>query len=142
MERALQMHIQQGIEPIGGHVLERRVTDDSCVVDHDVHPSPGAQGGVDDRFAAFGCGDAVAVCDGLTATLTDLLGDRVGGLGVRAISCHRSTDIVDHEARAARCKQQRILLAQAAACAADHGDLLVVAQFVVCHHVTGSSLIP
>jgi hypothetical protein len=34
------------------------------------------------------------------------------------------------------------LLAQAAARAADHGDLLVEPQIVGCHHVTGNSFIP
>lgn len=135
------MHVYQGFEPIGGHVLEWSVADDSRIVDHDVHSAPGAKGGVDDRSSAFGAGHAVGVGDGLTAALPDLLRDDVRGLGVGADPGHRSADVVDHDARPACSEQQRVLLAQTGAGAGDHGDLLVESQFVG-HQLTGSSFIP
>jgi hypothetical protein len=47
----------------------------------------------------------------------------------------------DHDARAARGKEQSVLLAQSAAGAGDHGNLLVESPFVA-HQLTGSSFIP
>ena len=79
------MHIDEGVEPSGGHLLEGRVADDSGVVDHDVHSPPGAQGGVDDRLSAFGTRHAVAVGDGLATQLADLVDDRAGRGGVESV---------------------------------------------------------
>ena len=65
-------------------------------------------------------------------------------LWLSATAVHRlhPADVVNHDARATRCKEQSVLLAQAAASAADHGNLLVEPKFAGCHHVTGSSFMP
>ena len=105
MERAPQVHVQQRFEQFGGHVLKGRVADDSRIVDHDVDSAPGIQGGVDDRRTTLGAGHAVAVGDdftGLTTLFADFLCNDGGGLHVRAVPGHRSTGVVDHDARPAR----------------------------------------
>ena len=135
------MHIHEGVEPIGGHLLEGRVADDSGVVDHDVHSPPGAKGAVDDRLSAFGTRHAVGVGDGLAALPADFLRGGMCRFDVRAVPGHRPTRVVDHDARAPCGQQQRILLAQATAGTGDHGDLTVESQLVG-HQVTGSSFMP
>jgi AcrR family transcriptional regulator len=66
--------------------------------------------GVSDRFATVG---------------DDLLGSHVRGIGLRAIPCHRATEVVDDDARTARRKQKCILAAQSPSRPGDHGDLSV-----------------
>lgn len=76
----------------------------------------------------LGTRHAVHVGDGLAALPPDLLGDGVRGLGIGAGSGHRSTGVVDHDACAAGSQQQRVLPAEAAARAGDHGHLIVEPQ--------------
>jgi hypothetical protein len=133
--------VDEGFKPIGGHVLEGRVADDSGVVDHDVHASPGTKGGVDDRLSAVGARHAVGVGDGLATPLADFLRGGMCRSDVRAFTGDRSTRVVHHDARAARGEQERILLAQAATGAGDHGNLIVESQLVR-HQLTGSSFMP
>lgn len=64
---------RRGSNPIGGHFFERRVTDDSGVVDHGVH-SPSRTESAVDGVSAFRGGDAVIVGDGRTAPAADLFG--------------------------------------------------------------------
>ncbi len=132
VERTLQVHIHQGVEPIGGHVLKGRVADDSRVVDHDVHSAPGAQGGVDDRLLRLldwsHCGyrqqPAPPCC-------------RISSATAVAASAFEPSPVTDPPmslttTRAPRDgQQQRVLLAQAATGAGDHGNLLVEPQVVV-----------
>jgi hypothetical protein len=83
----------------------------------------------------------VGVGDGPAIPPADFLRGGVRGRDVRAVAGHRPTRVVDHDARAARGKEERVLLAQSAAAAGDHGNLLVESQFVA-HQLTGSSFIP
>jgi hypothetical protein len=63
-------------------------------------------------------------------------------LAIQSVPGHRPADVVDDDPRAAGCKQHCVLLAQATASAADHGNLFIEAHVVACHHVTGSSFMP
>jgi len=130
------MHIEQGFEPFGGHVVERRVTNDPGVVNQDVDASPGAKGGVDDRVCAFRVGHAVAVGNGLTAPLTNLFRGGVCDIAVCALPRHRPTRVIDDDPRATGCQEQCVLLAQTSTGAGDHGNLVVESQLVGrCHRI-------
>ncbi|BBZ43809.1 hypothetical protein MPRM_10900 [Mycobacterium parmense] len=137
------MHVDDGFEPVGRHVLEGRVPDDARVVDHDVDPSPRIQGGIDDRLSPLGTRHAVAVGDRLATVAANLLGGGFGGAAASAGTRHRAADVVDHDPRAARGEQQRVPLAQTASRAGDHRHLAVEAQLVgPGHQLTGSSFMP
>src|SRR5690348_10925029 len=77
-----------------------------------------------------------------SASPADLGCGDIRGFAARAVPGDRPAGVVDHDSRAARCEQQHALLAQASAGSADHRDLVVEPQVVVCHHVTGSSFMP
>ena len=54
MERAAQVHVEDGLEVVVGHLLQRCATDVSGVVDEDVDAAVVLQRRVDDRLAAAG----------------------------------------------------------------------------------------
>src|SRR6201999_1972585 len=112
------------------------------IVDHDVHSSPRAQGGLDDRLSALRARHTIGVGDGFTALPAYLLCDGVRRVGVRACSGHRTAGVVDDDARTTRCQQQRVLLAQPTTGTGDHRNLLVEPHVVETHYVTGSSFMP
>ncbi len=135
-ERTLEMDVHERGEPVLGHLVERRITDRSGVVDENVDATPGFERGVDDRLAALGRRHAVGVGHGFTAALANLCGGVAGGIGARPVSGHRPTEIVDDDAGPAVGEKQRVPPAQSPARAGDHGDLTVEPQFA---HYLGQS---
>ena len=119
-----------GPEQVRRHVLNGLVPQDAGVVDDDVDPVEGVEGGLDDRLASLGRGDAVGVGDRLPALIADLLGHRLGQRGIRAFAVERAAGVVDDDARAPGRQQQGVLLAQAPAGAGHDGHLPVKAEFV------------
>ena len=61
------MHVDDRVEQVGRHVVERLVAQDAGVVDDDVDPAERVERGLHDGLAALGRGDAVGVGDGLAA---------------------------------------------------------------------------
>ena len=70
------------------------------------------------------------VGDGLATLPVYLLCGSVCSVDAGAGSGHRAAGVVDDDARAARCQQQRVLLTQAATGAGDHCDLSVETHVV------------
>ena len=131
VERALEVHVDDGLEQLGGHVVEGLVPQDAGVVDDDVDGAERVDGGLHDGLAAFGGGDAVGVGDGLAAQVVDLLGGGVGrALGV-ALAAHRAAEVVDDDACAPPGQLQGVLTSEAAAGPRDDRHLAVVSD--VCH---------
>ena len=85
-------------------------------------------------------GDAIGVGDGLAAGLPDFIDDivrRPGTGGTLAVS--RTAEIVDDDARAFLCRQQRDLAPDATARAGDDDDL-AVERLVLSHLVSLSAV--
>ena len=136
-ECTLEVHIHQWTEPFLGHVVEIRIAHSACVVDENVDAAPGVDRGVDDRLAAFWRRNAVGVGDGFSAVVPDLLHGVVGGIAARAVAGDRAAEVVDDDARPASGEKQRVLPAEAPACAGDDGDPVVESQFA--HQIGHSS---
>ena len=78
-----------------------------------------------------GVATRVGVGDGLAAGRLDLVDDALGRTLVAAGAVDRAAEVVDHDQRAARRQQQRVLPAEAAACAGDDRHLAVEPD--LCH---------
>ena len=119
------MHVDHRTPQIGGHVVERLVTQDAGVVDDDVDASEGVQRGLYDRRAALGRGDRVGVGDGLATGRLDLVDDSFRGSLVAAGAVDGTAEVVHDDQRPTGRHQQRVLAAEASAGARDDRHLAV-----------------
>ena len=131
VERAPQVDVEDRVEQLGRHVVERLVPQDAGVVDHDVDGAERVDRGLHDGLAALGRGHAVGVGHRLAAEVVDLLGGLVGRALLAAVAADRAAEVVDDDPGAAPGELEGVLAAEAAARAGDDRDLAVVAD--VCH---------
>ena len=119
------MHVDDGLDHLGGEVVERLVTQDAGVVDDDVDGAERVDRGLDDSLAAVSGGHRVGVGHGLATEIDDLLGDPLGRSGVATLAADGTAEVVDHEPGAASGELERMFTAEAAAGAGDDRDLAV-----------------
>jgi hypothetical protein len=119
------VHVEDRVEFVGVHVLERRVPQDPGVVDDDVDPAPVVERGLHDRPAALGAGDRVVVCDRLAPRRRDLVDHRLRGGRAAAGAVDRAAEVVDDDQGTAAGQLQRMGTAQAPAGARDDRDLAI-----------------
>ena len=107
------------------HVEDHLVAEDPRVVDHDVEPSPRAQGLADERVGARWFGDVLEVRDGLAAGGPDLF-DHLGGRpGVGSRSVPLPTQVVHYHPGPFLGEQERLASADASPRTGDDRDLPV-----------------
>ena len=82
-----------------GHVDEHAVAQDPGVVDEDVEPAEGVDGGVDEPLGALPIRDVVAVGHRLAAHGADLVDHLAGGTGRAAGAVHLGAEVVDDDLR-------------------------------------------
>ena len=129
VKRTAQVHIEDRVEIIGRHLLQRSPANDACVVHEDVQPAVVLERRFDDRPTARGRCHGLRACHRVTSGLRDL-GDHVcGRRRVGAVAGQTPAGIVDDDLRPARREQQRIRAPQAAATAGDDGDAIVESEF-------------
>ena len=128
-ERAEHVHLVDEV-PVGlGHLGEGDVAEDAGVVDDDVDPAEGVDGGLDDRGAL---GDRVVVGDGLAAGGDDLRDDRVCRCGTLASAPSVTAEVVDDDLRPAAREEEGVGAAETVARASDDRDFAVVPK-LACH---------
>ena len=123
------MYVDNGGDQVVGHLVEGLVPQDACIVDHDVNPSEGVDGSLDDGFAALGAGHTVAVGHGLTAEGLDL-GHHLLGRRCRTVasSIDGTSEVVDHHPGSPAGEFQGVLPPQATSGAGDDGHLAVESE--------------
>ena len=114
-----------GIDLLGGHVLERGVAQDACVIHQDVHLPERVHRRRHDRGAAGLAGDRVAVGDGDAPRRGDLVDHALGRRRRGATAVHRAAQIIDHDAGSPPRELQCVATPESAACAGDDGYLVV-----------------
>jgi hypothetical protein len=80
------MDVENGLEVVVGHLLQRGAANDACVVDQDVDPAVAIQRGVDNGLATFGGGNGIGTRHGFASRGGDLAHDVLGGPGVGAVT--------------------------------------------------------
>ena len=108
-EGAAQVHGDDRVELLLGHVDEHPVAEDARVVDHDVEPSEGVDRRLDDAARSGVVRDVVGVGDRLTPQGRDLVHDLLCGAGVRARPIDGAAEIVDDHARTLASEGKRVL---------------------------------
>jgi len=91
-----------------GHLDEGLVTEDTSVVDDDVHALVGVESSLDDLISEL---DGVVVGDGLSSGLLDLLNDQVSGAGGGSLTRVGSSEVVHDDLGTAGGQQQSVSLA-------------------------------
>jgi hypothetical protein len=107
---ALEVHGDDGVPLLLAHVDEEAVAQDARVVHEDVQLAEGVQRRLHQPLGARPFGHVVGVGHGLAAEADDLVHHLLGGDGV---------GVVDHDPGAFTGEEQRVLPAQAPACAGD-----------------------
>ena len=126
VERALEVHVDDGVEQLGGDVLERGVAQDAGVVHDDVDAAERVERALHDRRAALRRGDRVGVGHRFAAGVDDL-GHHELGRGRRAArAVDRTAEVVHHDLGAAAGELERVAAAETTAGAGDDRDLSVV----------------
>ena len=128
VERPPQVDVDDGVEQLRRHVVERLVAQDAGVVDDDVDPSEGVDGRLDDGLATLGRGHAAGVGDRDAAEVVDLLGGGLGRPLAAALAADRRAQVVDDDLGAARRQQERVLAAEAPAGAGDDCDSVLESE--------------
>ncbi len=131
VERTTEVHVEDGLDLGLLHLVEGLVPEDAGVVDDDVDSVERIDGRLDDRLAAFGRCDAVAVGYRLATEGLDLFDDPLGGCGRAAASVDGATEVVDDDTSSTTGELERVLAAEAAACTGDDRYLAVESE--VCH---------
>ena len=131
VEGALQVHVEDRVQQVGVHVVERLVAQDAGVVDHDVDAAEGVERRLHDGLAALRRGDRVGVGDRLAARRLDLVDDELGRAGIAAGAVDGAAEVVDHDQRAAPPELQGVLATEPAAGARDDRHLAVETE--CCH---------
>ena len=128
VERAAEVDVEDGVDEVGGEVLERLVAEDAGVVDDDVDAPEGVDCGLHDRRSALGRGDRVGVGDRFAAGGLDLVDHLLRRPGVGAGAVDRAAEVVDHDQRTAGREQQRVLTAEATTRPRDDRHLAVESE--------------
>ena len=104
-----QVHLDDRVPLLLGHVDEHPVAQDAGVVDEDVEVAEGLDRAVDQPLRALPVGDVVAVDDCLATERLDLLDDvlRRCEIGTRAVV--GAAEVVDDETGTFAGEQQRVL---------------------------------
>ena len=76
---SLEVHGDDGVEFLFAGVGEHPVADDARVVDQDVEPAEGVDGGLDQAFGLRPVGDVGAAGDGFATGGGDLVDDALRG---------------------------------------------------------------
>jgi hypothetical protein len=105
MEGTTQMHIQDNIEVLLGHILKRLCADNSGVVDKYVEATIMSNRCIDDCPTAVRCPDGVDGRKRIAARCPNFLYYCFGGAGVTAVSSHGHAGVVDNYLRAACSKE-------------------------------------
>jgi hypothetical protein len=121
-EGALEVDLDHRVPLRLAHVGEHAVTEDAGVVDQDVEPAEGLDGGRDEPLGAVPVADVIGVGDGLAAHGLDLVHDVLGRALVVALPVHRATEVVDDDLGAVVGQQQRVLASDAPSRTRDDGD--------------------
>mgnify|MGYP000542407029 CR=1 FL=1 len=125
VERAHQVHLDDGLERFHAHLVEDHVAQDAGIIDDAVEPAEMIGRGLDDLAGGDRFRHRLEIGNGRPAALLDLLDHLLGGRRVRAGAVGRSAGIVDHDLGAFRRAQERDLAPDAAACAGDDDDLVL-----------------
>ena len=115
----LQVHLDDRVPLLFGHVDEHPVAQDARVVDEDVEIAERLDRGVDEALRTFPVGDVVAVDDRLATTGADLLDHLLsrGDVGPGAVV--RRAEVVDDDLGTFGGEVQGMLAADAAPGAGD-----------------------
>ncbi|MGY3360546.1 hypothetical protein ACVWZK_007209 [Bradyrhizobium sp. GM0.4] len=125
VERAHQMHLDDGLERFHAHLVEDHVAQDAGIVDHAVEPAEMIGRGLHDLAGGDGFGHRLEIGDGGAAALLDLLDHFLGGRGAGASAVRGDAGIVDDDLGALAGAEQRDFAPDAAACAGDDDDLVL-----------------
>ena len=125
VERAHQMHLDDGLEGVDAHAVEDRVAQNAGVVDHAIELAEGIDRGFDDSAGGDGLGDGFEIGNRNAAALLDFLRDFLGRRRTRSRTVGGDAGIVDHDLGAFRRAEQRDLAPDAAARAGDDDDLVL-----------------
>src|SRR5581483_3507574 len=110
------------VPEFGCHLGEALVPDDPGVVHDNVDATEGVESRLHDGGGAIVGADGVGVRDGFAAGGDDFVDHLLGWSSRSAVPVHRSAEVVDDDFGAAGREEQRVLAAEAAAGAGDHGD--------------------
>ena len=132
VECAAQVDVEDRVDQVGAHVVERLVAQDAGIVDDDVDRAERVDGGLDDRLATLWGSDRVGVGDCFASGGLDLVHHELGGALVRARTVDRAAEVVDDDERTACRHHQRVLPAEAATRTSDDGHLAVETQIRRC----------
>ena len=121
-ERALEVHLDDRVPLLLGHVGEHPVPQDAGVVDHDVQVAERLDRGVDQPLGALPRRDVVAVGDRLAAHPLDLLDHVLRRAEVAAGAVDVATEVVHDHLGALASQRQRVLAPDAAAGSRHDGD--------------------
>ena len=113
------------VDLVGGHVLERCITKNACVVHQDVDPAEGLRGCRDDGGTACLGGDGVGVGDRGTAGRRDLVDDGLCGRRRGSAPVHCRAEVVHDDAGPATGEFERMTAPKTSA-RARHDRYLVV----------------
>ena len=121
----LQVHLDDRVEFLLGHVEAHLVAEDPGVADEHVEATEGLDRLVDHPLGAAPA-RAVVVVRGRVATgRLDLVDDLLCRRLVGPLTCSRAAEVVHDDLRALLREEQRLGAPDAAAGAGDHGDLAV-----------------
>ena len=100
VEGALQVHPDDVVPLLLGHVEDHPVAQDARHVDQDIEPAELADRGLDQVLGSRVIGYVGPVGDGLAAFVGDLGGHLTGWPGVAARAVDGAAEVVHHDARA------------------------------------------
>ena len=122
MEAAVEVDVQDGFPVFRGHFHQALVPEDPGIIDQNVQPPKGFQGGVDDVLSPGGLGHIVRVGHGLAPGGPDLVHHGLGrGGGSVTGAVPGTAQIVDHHLGTAFGQFQGIGPAQTGPGPGDHG---------------------
>ena len=125
VERAHQVHLDDGLEGFHAHFVEDHVAQNAGIVDDAVEPAEMVGRRLDDPAGGNGFRHRLEVGDRGAAALLDFLDHFLGGCGARSRAVGGPAGIVDHDLGARGSADQRDLAADAAACAGDDDDFIL-----------------
>ncbi len=120
-ERSLQVHVDDRVPFLLGHVHQHPITQDAGIVDQHVEIPEGLHRGVDQALRAFPRRHTVSVGDGFAAHSFDLLDHLFGRRKVAAAAVDVAAEVVDDHLRTVRGQAQRVLPPDTPTGASDDG---------------------
>ena len=123
-----EVHVDDGVEVVDGHLVERLVAEDRRVRDHRVQAAPLVHRLLGEAGRSLGCRHRLGVGDRLATGGPDLLDDGLGQPRIAPTPEGVAAEVVHDDPRAAAGELQRVTATHAAAGAGHHDHVPFEAQ--------------